>query len=51
MTAAFAERAIELAVEAAREIDLDPAGATVLRVAAAVTVELPYAEVLARTLP
>jgi hypothetical protein len=46
--AAFAERAVELAAEAAREIGVDPAGATVLRVASAVTVDLPRADIIAR---
>ena len=48
MTAGTAERALDLAVRAAREAARDPAGAVVLREAAAVTVELPRAGAVAR---
>jgi len=51
VTSAFPARALELAIEAAREIGVDPADATVLRVAAAVTVDLPRAGVVARVEP
>jgi hypothetical protein len=47
----FAERAVGLATDAARQVAIDPAGATVTRVAAAVTVELPRARVFARVDP
>ena len=51
LTPTFPERALELAMEAAREVGVDPADASVLRVASAVTVELPHAEVIARVEP
>ena len=48
MTEELGRRALELAAAAAREAGLEPAGAIVLRVAAAVTVELPRAAAVAR---
>lgn len=51
MKAAFSERAVELAIEAASELAIDPTGAALIREAAAVTVDLPQAGVIARVEP
>jgi hypothetical protein len=44
----FAGRALDMVAEAARQADLDPSGAEVLRVRNSVHVELPLADVVAR---